>query len=91
MLLNREMSFTLEGNVCFATLGCCYTYNQSTLISLLLKGEIYIRYLSYKSSEDLKADLVRRVPVKIDIGASLVSACMFLSIVLCLIITFALA
>lgn len=32
-------------------------------------GDIYIRYLSYNTAELLKADLVKRLPIKIDIGA----------------------
>ena len=31
-------------------------------------GDIYIRYLSYNTAELLKADLVKRLPIKIDIG-----------------------
>ena len=31
--------------------------------------DIYIRYLSYNTADHLKADLVKRVPIKIDIGA----------------------
>lgn len=31
--------------------------------------DIYLRYLSYNTAEHLKSDLVRRIPIKIDIGA----------------------
>jgi hypothetical protein len=37
---------------------------------LRLAGEVYIRYLSYNNAEHLKADLIKRLPIKIDIGAA---------------------
>lgn len=33
-----------------------------------LEGDIFVRYQSYQSAADLAADLVRKVPTKIDIG-----------------------
>lgn len=38
-------------------------------ISFTLPGEIYIRWKSFASQEELKMDLVKSIPVKIDIGA----------------------
>ena len=40
-------------------------------------GDIYIRYLSYNTAELLKADLVKRLPIKIDIGTRTAAAARF--------------
>ncbi len=37
--------------------------------SFTLADDIYLRYLSFSSAEELKAELVRRLPHKIDLGA----------------------
>ncbi|XP_022648099.1 DNA primase small subunit-like isoform X2 [Varroa jacobsoni] len=42
--VNREFSFTLE-------------------------GDIYLRYLSFKDNINFKADLIKNIPIKIDLGA----------------------
>ena len=37
--------------------------------SFTLADDIYLRYLSFANAEDLKAEMVKRIPHKIDIGA----------------------
>uniref|UniRef100_A0A6G1SQP5 DNA primase n=1 Tax=Aceria tosichella TaxID=561515 RepID=A0A6G1SQP5_9ACAR len=37
--------------------------------SMTLPGEIYIRYLAFEDHYDLKKELVRKIPIKIDVGA----------------------
>ncbi|GJQ11353.1 hypothetical protein GpartN1_g3144.t1 [Galdieria partita] len=38
-------------------------------LSFTLDNEIYVRYQSFESAEDLRKNLVQKLPVKIDIGA----------------------
>ncbi|RKO83245.1 hypothetical protein BDK51DRAFT_2044, partial [Blyttiomyces helicus] len=44
-------------------------YFQNRELSFTLASDTYIRFQSFKDSEDMKAEIVRLCPVKIDIGA----------------------
>jgi DNA primase small subunit len=37
--------------------------------SFTLADDVYLRYLSFSSAEELKAEMLRRLPHKIDLGA----------------------
>ena len=37
--------------------------------SFTLKGDVYLRYLSFRDAEEFKTELLRLCPVKMDIGA----------------------